>query len=200
MMTDAPAMGEPPVVEFRVCEGEGGCRTPKPVTEFPSNGRGGRRNICGPCYSARQVHLRQELHVRGMRKCEACKEVKPLEEFGVYGHRRGAEQTRQVCAVCEREGTPTLDEWETDMRDHGHQRWARALTLVLQAAGLTLQDFRALRGASRAVLEEAWTRVMRELAIAEGEWKPEWDEAARTGYVEGARAGGETRKAARAAA
>lgn len=179
------------------CDGVGGCGEVKPLEAFPKNGRDGYRRVCKACYSTRQVEARRALLESGRRKCDECKATLPLEAFAPYS-REGSAQHRQTCMACEAAQGAAMDEWEAEMEACADQRGIIALNLVLEHAGLSLAEYRALRGPERATVERAWTLVMKELARAAGEWNPEWDDPKRlAAHIDAARAGGETKRAKR---
>jgi hypothetical protein len=150
-------------IPSRACE-EPSCRRLLALTSknFPPDGRGGFRRVCRRCFRARENRtkaLRRER--RGDKRCNACGIVKPLEAFDVIATRKSGPVRKGACRDCA--------ELVEAVRER-HERWAVTLTALLAERGLTLGQYRALRGSARRAFEHEWTARMRAHAIAAGEW------------------------------
>lgn len=87
-------------LEIRTCIK---CREPKPIHNFHSNGRGGKRSECSICRS--NMRRKKRRHIRGKNKkyqeevktCIDCKKIKPILSFNLKGPGRSR---RGDCRVC----------------------------------------------------------------------------------------------------
>ena len=149
-----------------------GSGTLKPLVEFHKDGHGGHRSMCKRCTNHLEVQRYQADRANiDTRICDECGEEKPLESFAELPRRRRSWRSR-TCMTCEGKHIDPLAEAEAELAEglRMNRRDSVALNLTLGMLGLTLREYKALRGWRRMCVDAWWTGHMRALAIEAGEY------------------------------
>lgn len=89
------------------------CRAEKPLEDFPpmKSGKYGRYAYCRPCHAEyqasrvpapkrKEINDRDSLRSQGLRKCNACGEIKPLDDGFYPSRHRNGRVTYGHCKTC----------------------------------------------------------------------------------------------------